>query len=46
MLGKYPPYDVFIDVDAKSPCDFQSDPGSAEPGIAALHLQDKLNELW
>jgi hypothetical protein len=45
MLGKYPPHDVFIDVDAKSPCDFQGDPGSAELVIAALNLQDKLDEF-
>ena len=46
MLGKYPPHDIFIDVDAKGSGDFQGDPGSAEPGIEALHLQDKLDELW
>ncbi len=46
VFGKYPSHDVFIDVDAKSPCDFQGDPGSAELGISALHLQNKLDELW
>ncbi len=46
MLGKYPPHDVFIDVDAKGSGDFLRDSGSAEPGIAALHLQDNLDELW
>ena len=46
MLGKYPSHDIFIDVYAKSPRDFQGDPGSAEPGIAVLHLKDKLDELW
>ncbi len=45
MLGKYAPHDIFIDADAKSPGDFLRDSGSAEPGIAALHLQDKLDEL-
>jgi hypothetical protein len=45
MLGKHPPHNVFIDVDAKGSGDFQGDPGSAESGIAALHLQDKLDEL-
>ena len=46
MLGKYSSHDVFIDVDDKGSGDFQGDPGSAESGIAALHLQDKLDELW
>jgi len=46
MYCKYPPHDIFIDVDAKGSGYFQGDPGSAESGITPLHLQDKLDELW
>ena len=45
MYCKYPPHDIFIDVDAKGSGDFQGDPGSAELVIAALNLQDKLDEF-
>ena len=40
------PHDILVDVDAKGSGDFLRDPGGAEPGIVALHLQDKLDELW
>ena len=45
MFGKYPPHEIFVDVDAKSPRDFLGDSGGAEFGISALHLHNQLDEF-
>ena len=45
-LGEDAPHYIFVDVDAKGSCDLLSDSGTSEPRILALHLKNKLDELW
>ena len=45
-VWKYSPHNIFVDVDAKIPRDFQGDSGGAKLGVSSFHLQDKLDEFW
>ena len=45
VLGKDTPHDIFVDIDAKGPCDLLRDSGTAEPGIVALYLPNQLDEI-
>ena len=46
VLGENPPHEVFVDIDEKGPGDLLRDSGTSKPGIAALHLQNELDEFW
>jgi hypothetical protein len=37
--------DVFVDIDAKGPRNLLGDAGTANPGIATLELDDRIDEL-
>jgi len=45
VLREYAADDVFVDIDAKGTGDLLGDTGAADPGIAALELDDQVDEF-
>jgi hypothetical protein len=45
VLGKHPADDVFVDIDAKGSRDLLGDTGTADPRIAALERDDRVDEF-
>src|SRR5215468_3094674 len=43
--GKHPADDVFVDINAKGPRNLLGDTGTADPRIAALERDDRVDEL-
>src|SRR5262245_12340364 len=45
VLREHAADDVFVDIDAKGPRDLLGDAGTADPAIAALELDDRVDEF-
>ena len=45
VLREHPADDVFIDLDAKGVCNLLSDAGTANAGVAAFDLDDRVDEF-
>ena len=45
VLREHAADDVFVDIDAKGPRNLPGDAGTANPGIATLELDDRVDEV-